>query len=91
MLVSDWSPDHQIGFTIVDDEFFHGGFSYYIKPYNRCQPYFIGLLLGIYLHKVQMIRYTINEIGKWDILTVSKKICLACVLCNKWSRWINDF
>ena len=88
MLVYDWSPDHQIGFTIVDDEFFHGGFSYYIKPYNRCQPYFIGLLLGIYLHKVQMIRYTINEIGKWDILFVSKKIFLACAING--ARWTND-
>ena len=42
----------QIAFTIVDDEFFHGGFQYYEKPWNRSQPYFIGLLLGILLHKV---------------------------------------
>ena len=42
----------QITFTIIDDEYFHGGFSYYIKPYNRCHPYFIGLLLGLFLHKV---------------------------------------
>jgi len=41
----------QIAFTIVDDEFFHGGFSFYIKPWNRSQPYLIGLLLGIFLHK----------------------------------------
>ena len=44
----------QIAFTIVDDEFFHGGFSYYEKPWNRSQPYFIGLLLGILLHKVKV-------------------------------------
>ena len=43
----------QITFTILDDEYFHGGFSYYIKPYNRCHPYFIGLLLGLFLHKVR--------------------------------------
>ena len=42
----------QIVFTVLDDEFFHGGFSYYVKPWNRSQPYIIGLLLGIFLHKV---------------------------------------
>ena len=42
----------QISFTVVDDEYFHGGFSYYVKPWNRSQPYIIGLLLGILLHKV---------------------------------------
>ena len=43
----------QISFTVVDDEYFHGGFSYYVKPWNRSQPYIIGLLLGILLHKVR--------------------------------------
>ena len=43
----------QVTFTILDDEYFHGGFSYYIKPWNRSQPYLIGILLGIFLHKVK--------------------------------------
>ena len=45
----------QIAFTVLDDEFFHGGFSYYVKPWNRSQPYLVGLLLGILLHKVSSV------------------------------------
>ena len=45
----------QITFTVLDDEYFHGGFGYYVKPWNRSQPYIIGLLLGIYLHKVSTV------------------------------------
>ena len=45
----------QISFTVLDDEYFHGGFSYYVKPWNRSQPYIIGLLLGILLHKVSIV------------------------------------
>ena len=43
----------QLTFTVLDDEYFHGGFSYYVKPWNRSQPYIIGLLLGVLLHKVR--------------------------------------
>merc|ERR1711892_658724 len=43
----------QIYFTIADDEFFHGGFRYYMKPWNRSHPYLIGLLLGYLLHKMR--------------------------------------
>jgi len=43
----------QIAFTIINDEFFHGGFSYYVKPWNRSQPYLLGLLLGTALHKLR--------------------------------------
>ena len=41
----------QIYFTYTDDEYFHGSFSYYVKPWNRSQPYVIGLALGHLLHK----------------------------------------
>ena len=51
----------QITFTILDDEYFHGGFSYYIKPYNRCHPYFIGLLLGLFLHKVALTPFRSSD------------------------------
>merc|ERR1719339_119812 len=43
----------QIYFTIADDEFFHGGFRYYMKPWNRSHPYLIGLLLGYLLHNMR--------------------------------------
>ena len=43
----------QIYFTIVDEEFFHGGFRYYMKPWNRSHPYLIGLLLGLLLHRMR--------------------------------------
>ena len=52
----------QITFTILDDEFFHGGFAYYVKPWNRSQPYIIGLLLGIYLHKVWLTQWSYYRI-----------------------------
>ena len=41
----------QIYFTIRDDEYFHGSFDYYVKPWNRSQPYLIGIVLGHTLHK----------------------------------------
>ena len=60
----------QIAFTIVDDEFFHGGFSFYIKPWNRSQPYLIGLLLGIFLHKVciwyRLSKLTLSISSTWQ-------------------------
>jgi len=43
----------QIYFTMINDEFFHGGFGYYVKPWNRSQPYLIGLLLGLLLHRMR--------------------------------------
>jgi len=43
----------QLYFTIRDDEFFHGGFRYYMKPWNRSHPYLIGILLGYMLHKMR--------------------------------------
>ena len=41
----------QLYFTVTDDEYFHGGFDYYIKPWNRSQPYLIGIMVGHILHK----------------------------------------
>ena len=41
----------QIYFTIVDEEYFHGGYGYYVKPWSRAQPYLIGIVLGYILHK----------------------------------------
>ena len=38
-------------FTTRDEEYFHGGFDYYVKPWNRAQPYLIGVILGHTLHK----------------------------------------
>ena len=29
----------------------HGGYGYYVKPWNRAQPYLIGIVLGYILHK----------------------------------------
>merc|ERR1712013_852809 len=43
----------QIYFTIENDEYFHGGFGYYVKPWNRSHPYLIGILLGYVLHKMR--------------------------------------
>jgi len=43
----------QIYFTIVDEEYFHGGYGYYVKPWNRAQPYLIGIVLGYILHKMR--------------------------------------
>lgn len=43
----------QIIFTVKDDEFFHGSFGFYVKPWNRSQPYVIGLLTGYLLHRMR--------------------------------------
>ena len=33
------------------EEYFDGGYGYYVKPWNRAQPYLIGIVLGYILHK----------------------------------------
>jgi len=70
----------QIYFTIVDDEFFHGSFRYYMKPWNRSNPYVIGLLLGYILHKMRDVtRLKINmytNLFCWGLATA----VASCVL-----------
>ena len=62
----------QIAFTVLDDEFFHGGFSYYVKPWNRSQPYLVGLLLGILLHKVSsVLRHTVTSHRHVSVMVIS--------------------
>ena len=80
----------QLTFTVVDDEYFHGGFSYYVKPWNRSQPYIIGLLLGVLLHKVRhpdlspslSIKFQLRDSAKLSVSPLVTSCCwsLAAVL-----------
>merc|ERR1712179_398953 len=76
----------QIYFTVRDEEFFHGGFSYYVKPWNRSQPYVLGILLGYTLHRMRnqptLKISSMFNLWIWAVMSV-----LACTVLYGVSHW----
>ena len=70
----------QIYFTIENDEYFHGGFGYYVKPWNRSHPYLIGILLGYVLHKMRdQPKLNINMYTNLFIWAIAGAVASSCV------------
>jgi len=76
----------QITFTVRDNEFFHGGFGYYVKPWNRSQPYVVGLLLGYILHRMRnqptLRIQPIMNLWIWMIMST-----IACTVLYGVTQW----
>ena len=70
----------------ADDEFFSkGGWSgdfvkFYTKPWNRIQPYIVGLLVGFLLYKLRdKPRLPINWVVNWICWLVAGAVACACI------------
>ena len=70
----------------ADDEFFSkGGWSgdfvkFYSKPWNRIQPYIIGLVVGFLLYKLRdKPRLPINWVVNWICWLVAGAVACACI------------